>query len=74
MAQRKGKTGLKHHPEPVPILNPQTLERDLTRQEKLEEESEVAEALHKIELERSLDRDEPSDMFGDIDPAPPEGA
>jgi len=71
--QRKGRTPVKHHPEPAPVLDPQTPERDETKMEKVAEEDDVAFALHKIELEHSLDRDEPVDMPEDLDPAPPEG-
>lgn len=63
----------KDHPEPVPIMNPQTMESDLPNVEKLGEEEQVAHVLHRIELDRSLDRDEPDTDMSENDQAPPEG-
>ena len=76
MAQ-KGKASRrppKHHPESVPILNPQTMDRDLTDHDRLEQEEEqIAHVFHRIDLDRSLGRDDPDDDMSENDQTPPEG-
>lgn len=77
MAQR-GRTSPrkipKRHPESAPILNTQNLEQDLTDHDRLEhEEEQMAHVFHRIELDRSLGRDDPDDDMSENDPAPPEG-
>jgi len=74
MAQKREKNRIKRHPGSAPIMNADMLDREITEEEKMEESDEVAMAIHKMELNRSLDRDEASEDIGDIDPAPPEGA
>lgn len=73
---RKGKDSRKlmeDHPKPVHIINPQTMDDNVTDHDRLEEDDQLAHVAHRVELQRSLDRDESDIDINDIDPAPPEG-